>query len=45
MVHREAIPESIRVIDQWANNHAEQSYEATRVRERVMSGLASLRLR
>ena len=34
--HRELIPESIHVTDQYANNRAEQSHEVTRVRERGM---------
>jgi len=34
VAHREVIPESIHVTDQYANNRAEQSHEATRVRER-----------
>ena len=33
VAHRELIPESIHVTDQYANNRAEQSHEATRVRE------------
>ena len=40
-VSREAIPESIHVTDQYANNRAEQSHEVTRVRERGMRGPAS----
>lgn len=34
--HREVIPDSIHLTDQFANNRAEQSHEATRVRERGM---------
>ncbi len=34
VAHREVIPGSIHVTDQYANNRAEQSHEATRVRER-----------
>jgi putative transposase len=41
----ESFPESIRVTDQYANNRAEQSYEATRVRQRWMRGLASRRFK
>jgi putative transposase len=36
VAHREVIPESIHVTDQYANNRAEQSHEITRVRERGM---------
>ncbi len=36
VAHREVIPEAIHVTDQYANNRAEQSHEATRVRERGM---------
>lgn len=36
VAHRELIPESIHVADRYANNRAEQSHEATRVRERGM---------
>ena len=34
VAHREVIPESIHVTDQYANNRAEQSHENTRMRER-----------
>ena len=34
VAHRELIPESVHVTDRYANNRAEQSHEATRVRER-----------
>ena len=34
VVHRELIPESIHSTKQYDNNRAEQSHEATRVRER-----------
>jgi putative transposase len=34
VVHREVMPETIHVTDQYANNRAEQSHESTRVRER-----------
>jgi len=36
VARREVIPEAIHVTDQYANNRAEQSHEATRVRERGM---------
>ena len=36
VAHREIIPEVIHVTDRYANNRAEQSHEATRVRERGM---------
>ena len=36
VAHREVIPEAIHVTDQYANNRAEQSHEATRARERGM---------
>ena len=36
VAHRELVPESIHVTDRYANNRAEQSHEATRVRERGM---------
>ena len=36
VAHRELIPDVIHDTSQHANNRAEQSYEATRVRERVM---------
>ena len=37
VAHRELIPETIYSTKQYENNRAEQSHEATRVRERVMS--------
>jgi putative transposase len=43
VAHREVIPESIHVTDQYANNRAEQSHEATRVRERGMRRFKSMR--
>jgi len=43
VAHREIIPESIHVTDQYANNRAEQSHEATRVRERGMRRFKSTR--
>jgi putative transposase len=42
VAHRELIPESIHVTDQYANNRAEQSHEATRVRERGMRRFKSV---
>ena len=36
VAHRELIPNSIHIDDGYANNRAEQSHEATRVRERGM---------
>ena len=36
VAHRELIPESIHSTQQYENNRAEQSHEATRVRERGM---------
>ena len=36
VAHRELLPESLHVTDQYANNRAEQSHEATRFRERGM---------
>jgi putative transposase len=42
VAHRELIPESIHVTDRYANNRAEQSHEATRVRERGMRKLKSV---
>ena len=41
VAHREVIPGTIHCNDQYANNRAEQSHEATRVRERGMRGPAS----
>jgi putative transposase len=41
VAHRELIPDVIHDDSQYANNRAEQSHEATRVRERVMRGPAS----
>ena len=41
VAQREVIPEVIHVTDRYANNRAEQSHEATRVRERGMRGPAS----
>ena len=42
VAHREVMPESIHVTDQYANNRAEQSHEATRVRERGMRRFKSV---
>ncbi|CAA0105607.1 Uncharacterised protein [Halioglobus japonicus] len=36
VAHRELIPETIHSTEQYENNRAEQSHEATRMRERVM---------
>jgi putative transposase len=43
VAHRELIPEAIHSTNQYENNRAEQSHEATRVRERVMRGFKSAR--
>ena len=43
LAHREVMPEAIHVTDQYANNRAEQSHEATRVRERGMRRFKSMR--
>jgi putative transposase len=40
--HREVMPEAIHATDQYANNRAEQSHEATRVRERGMRKFKSV---
>ena len=45
VAHREIIPETIHVTDQYANNRAEQSHESTRVRERGRCGPASRRFK
>tara|TARA_R110001599_G_C12272072_1_gene661606 strand:- start:4985 stop:5350 length:366 start_codon:yes stop_codon:yes gene_type:complete len=45
VAHRELIPESIHITERYANNRAEQSHEATRARERGMSGPASRRIK
>jgi len=42
VAHREVISEAIHVNDQYANNRAEQSHEATRVRERGMRRFKSM---
>ena len=41
VAHRELMPEAIHSTQQYENNRAEQSHEATRVRERGMRGTAS----
>jgi putative transposase len=43
VAHRELIPDTIHNTDQYANNRAEQSHEATRVRERVMRRFKSVK--
>jgi putative transposase len=43
VAHREIMSETIHVTDQYANNRAEQSHEATRVRERGMRRFKSVR--
>ncbi len=43
VAHRELIPETIHVTDRYSNNRAEQSHEATRVRERGMRKFKSIR--
>jgi putative transposase len=43
VAHRELIPEVIHSTKQYENNRAEQSYEPTRVRERVMRRFKSIR--
>jgi putative transposase len=42
VAHRELIPESIHSTQQYENNRAEQSHEATRVRERGMRKFKSV---
>ena len=42
VAHRELIPDVIHSTQQYENNRAEQSHEATRVRERVMGRFKSL---
>ena len=42
VARRELIPEAIHDTSQYANNRAEQSHEATRVRERVMRRFKSV---
>ncbi|MEH6583497.1 MAG: IS6 family transposase [Halioglobus sp.] len=43
VAHRELIPDTIHSTKQYENNRAEQSHEATRVRERVMRKFKSVR--
>jgi putative transposase len=43
VAHRELIPDAIHDTSQYANNRAEQSHEATRVRERGMRKFKSVR--
>ena len=42
VAHRELIPETIHSTKQYENNRAEQSHEATRVRERGMRRFKSI---
>ncbi|MEZ5503632.1 MAG: DDE-type integrase/transposase/recombinase [Halioglobus sp.] len=42
VAHREVIPEAIHVTEQNANNWAQQSHEATRIRERGMQKFKSM---
>ena len=43
VAHRELIPETIHSTQQYENNRAEQSHEATRVRERGMRRFKSVK--
>ncbi|MFT4824720.1 MAG: putative transposase [Halioglobus sp.] len=43
VAHRELMPDVIHSTEQYENNRAEQSYEATRGRERVMRRFKSVR--
>ena len=43
VAHRKLIPEAIQSTEQYENNRAEQSHEATRVRERGMRKFKSTR--
>jgi putative transposase len=43
VAHRELIPNSIHVNDQYANNRAELSHQPTRVRERGMRKFKSVK--
>ena len=45
VAHRELMPEVIHSTEQYENNRAEQSHEATRVRERGKCGAASRRFK
>lgn len=42
VAHREVTPDAIHVTEQYANNRAEQSHEATRARERGMRRFKSM---
>ena len=42
VAHRELMPETIHITEQYENNRAEQSHEAMRVRERVMRRFKSV---
>jgi putative transposase len=42
VAHREIIPQAIHVKDRYSNNRAEQSHEATRVRERGVRRFKSM---
>ena len=43
VAHREVTPDAIHVTDQYVNNRAEQSHEATRVRQRGMRKFKSVK--
>lgn len=43
VAHRELIPETVHSTQQFENNRAEQSHEATRVRERGMCRFKSVK--
>ncbi|MFT4874028.1 DDE-type integrase/transposase/recombinase [Congregibacter sp.] len=43
VAHREVMPEVVHVTDRYANNRAEQSHEATRVRELGMRRFKSVK--
>lgn len=43
VAHRELMPDTTHNASQYANNRAEQSHEATRVRERVMRRFKSVK--
>jgi putative transposase len=43
VAHRELIPEAIHSTEQYKNNRADQSHEATRVRERGVRRFKSVR--
>jgi putative transposase len=42
VAHRELVPDTIHSTEQYQNNRAEQSHEATRVRERGMRRFKSM---